>query len=272
MLIAPPWIPYAPGLCWQGLALNRVLMVRVRQPPEALWAMEETLRSGACAGVIAWVGTTATQRAGHSLLQRLHLLAGKQQAWAVLIRAARCRRERSPARLRLQLLCSIAGHAAARDLQEWLARRGDSHRRTPVLEQKVAYHCHGTFPESAGPYQTRELGALLPAAAYPAAGQPLPGTPAQLWLCLYLPQLPLEARATQTGSEGAAGDLRRGGTPDTHRHRECAGCCPGSAARHARQFSPGAGAGAGARDPQRAARNAPHWPGWPAGLASSRRP
>jgi hypothetical protein len=105
MLIAPPWIPYGPGLCWQGLALNRVLMVSVRQPLEALWAMEEALRSGACAGVIAWVGMTATHRAGHSLLQRLHLLAGKQQAWAVLIRAARCRRERSPARLRLQLLC-----------------------------------------------------------------------------------------------------------------------------------------------------------------------
>jgi len=104
MLIAPPWIPYAPGLYWQGLALNRVLMVSVRQPLEALWAMEEALRSGACAGVIAWPGTTAAHQAGHSLLQRLHLLAGKQQAWAVLIRAARCRGERSPARLRLQLL------------------------------------------------------------------------------------------------------------------------------------------------------------------------
>ena len=104
MLIAPPWIPYGPGLCWQGLALNRVLMVSVRQPLEALWAMEEALRSGACAGVITWLGTTAAYRVGHSLLQRLHLLAGKQQAWAVLIRAARCRGERSPARLRLQLL------------------------------------------------------------------------------------------------------------------------------------------------------------------------
>lgn len=106
ILIAPPRVPYAPGLCWQGLALNRVLMVRVRQPPEALWAMEEALRSGACAGVIAWAGTTAIQRVGRSLLQRLHLLAGKQHAWAVLIRAAQFRRERSPARLRLELLLS----------------------------------------------------------------------------------------------------------------------------------------------------------------------
>jgi hypothetical protein len=65
--------------------------------------MEETLRSGICAGVIAWAGTTAIPQARHTQLQRLHLLAGKQQALAILIRAARCRRERSPARLRLQL-------------------------------------------------------------------------------------------------------------------------------------------------------------------------
>lgn len=103
MLIAPPWIPYAPGLYWQGLALDRVLTLRVRQPPEVFWAMDETLRSGACAGVIAWAGTAAIQGAARSLLQRLHLLAGKQQAWAVLIRAARFRRERSPARLRLEI-------------------------------------------------------------------------------------------------------------------------------------------------------------------------
>ena len=99
VLIAPPWIPYAPGLYWQGLTVNRVLVVRVRQPLEVLWAMEETLRSGATVGVIAWAGL-----AGRSLLQRLHLLAGQRQIWAVLVRAGRFRRERSPARLRLQLL------------------------------------------------------------------------------------------------------------------------------------------------------------------------
>lgn len=108
ILVAPPWIPYAPGLCWQGLTLNRVLMVRVRQPPEALWAAEEILRSGACAGVIAWVEAATAHRIGHTLLQRLHLLAGRQQAWVVLIRSARFRSERSPAPLRLQVCPSAA--------------------------------------------------------------------------------------------------------------------------------------------------------------------
>jgi hypothetical protein len=98
MLIAPPWIPYAPGLCWQGLALSRVLVTEARQPADVLWAMEAALGSGACAAVIAWAGA-----ASRIALQRLHLLACKRPVWSVLVRAARFRHERSPAMLRLQL-------------------------------------------------------------------------------------------------------------------------------------------------------------------------
>lgn len=98
MLIAPPWIPYAPGLCWQGLALSRVLVADVQKGADVLWAMEAALGSGACAGVIAWAGA-----ASRIALQRLHLLAGKRPVWSVLVRAARFRHERSPAMLRLQL-------------------------------------------------------------------------------------------------------------------------------------------------------------------------
>ena len=109
MLIAPPWIPYAPGLCWQGLALSRVLVIDVRQTADTLWAMEAALGSGACAGVIAWAGT-----AGRVALQRLHLLAGKRPVWSVLIRAARFRRDRSPAMLRIQLHLQSGAQTAVR--------------------------------------------------------------------------------------------------------------------------------------------------------------
>jgi hypothetical protein len=98
MLIAPPWIPYAPGLCWQGLAPSRVLVTDVRQAADVLWAMEAALGSGSCAGIIAWAGV-----ASRVALQRLHLLAGKRPVWSVLVRAARFRYERSPAMLRIQL-------------------------------------------------------------------------------------------------------------------------------------------------------------------------
>lgn len=98
MLIAPPWIPYAPGLCWHGLALSRVLVTEVRQAADVLWAMEAALGSGACAAVVAWAGA-----ASRVALQRLHLLAGRRPVWSVLVRAARFRQERSPAMLRVQL-------------------------------------------------------------------------------------------------------------------------------------------------------------------------
>ena len=54
------------------------------------------------------------------------------------------------------------------------------------------------------------MGALLPAAADQASGpapQPLPETPTQLWLCLYLPQLPLEARAAQDSAQYSAQEV-----------------------------------------------------------------
>lgn len=98
MLIAPPWIPYAPGLCWQGLALSRLLVTDVCRAADVLWATEAALGSGSCAAVIAWAGV-----ASRIALQRLHLLAVKRPVWSVLVRPARCRRDRSPAMLRLQL-------------------------------------------------------------------------------------------------------------------------------------------------------------------------
>jgi hypothetical protein len=103
MFIAPPWIPYAPGLARFGLAVERLLLVEPRPTVEVLWAMEEGLRSGTCASVIAWFDPASADRLRRSSLQRLHLLASRQSTLAVLVRGSHCRAERSPARLRLQL-------------------------------------------------------------------------------------------------------------------------------------------------------------------------
>lgn len=127
MFIAPPRIPYAPGLARQGLVPGRVLAVRISQPAAALWAMGEALGSGACAGVITWAGS-----AGGTALRRLHLLAGRRQAWAVLVRAARFRRERSPARLRLSLQ-----QRAPRHLQLEIFRNAWLPPATVLLEQQT---------------------------------------------------------------------------------------------------------------------------------------
>ncbi|QGM96938.1 ImuA family protein [Methylocystis parvus] len=46
-------LPYGRGLAGAGLDLSRFALVRARRPRETLWAMEEALRSPACAAVVA---------------------------------------------------------------------------------------------------------------------------------------------------------------------------------------------------------------------------
>jgi hypothetical protein len=103
MLIAPPYIPYAPAITRQGMNISRLLLVRCRRPADVLWTMEQALRSGACAAVLAW--SDGSDEFGHSL-RRLQLAAEegsaeKQGCWAVLFRPSRFSRHRSPAALRI---------------------------------------------------------------------------------------------------------------------------------------------------------------------------
>src|SRR5579871_1445715 len=51
--VAPPLEPFAPSLAVQGVVLERVLVVRGTD--EAPWAFEQSLGSGACDIVMAWV-------------------------------------------------------------------------------------------------------------------------------------------------------------------------------------------------------------------------
>jgi protein ImuA len=46
-------LPYGRGLAQAGLDLSRFALIRARRPRETLWAMEEALKSPACAAVVA---------------------------------------------------------------------------------------------------------------------------------------------------------------------------------------------------------------------------
>ncbi len=103
VLIAPPYIPYAPAFARHGLNLSRVLVVHCRRQAEVLWSVEQALHSGTCAAVLAWSGN-ADERA----LRRLQLAAEATRnaadgCWLVLFRAPCFRRQRSPAALRVHL-------------------------------------------------------------------------------------------------------------------------------------------------------------------------
>ena len=54
--IAPPFVPYAPALQQHGVNIDRLLMIHPTSGNKnRLWAIEQAVRSGASAGVLAWV-------------------------------------------------------------------------------------------------------------------------------------------------------------------------------------------------------------------------
>jgi protein ImuA len=97
--VAPPFIPYAPALQQYGVDTGCLLMIHpARGHKSCLWAIEQTVRSGSSAGVLAWVAV-----ADDVILRRLQLAAEDQVCWTVLFRPHEARRQRSPAALRIML-------------------------------------------------------------------------------------------------------------------------------------------------------------------------
>lgn len=143
MLIAPPYLPYAPALAQHGLELSGVLLVRCRDDGDTLWAMEQALRSATCAAVLGWVAGDTDPRA----LRRLQLAAAESGpacsdacgdayadtggVLAVLCRPARCARERSAAALRMRLRPAAGGCPA-----QGLAALGAAALRLEVLKRR----------------------------------------------------------------------------------------------------------------------------------------
>lgn len=96
--VAPPFIPYAPALVNSGVDVSRMLLVHPASSDDALWAVEQALRSGTCAAVLAWI-----RQANECHLRRLQLAAETGNSWGVLFRSSLALRQASPAALRLKL-------------------------------------------------------------------------------------------------------------------------------------------------------------------------
>lgn len=54
VLVAPPYLPFAPAWRQAGVALDQLQVVRAGTPRDALWATEQCLRSGSCGAVLCW--------------------------------------------------------------------------------------------------------------------------------------------------------------------------------------------------------------------------
>ena len=102
--VRPPYVPYGPALAQAGVQPEQVLWVAPESPAEALWAMEQALRSGACAAVFGWA-----HPADDHALRRLKLAAAQGGALGVLFRPLAQVAVASPASLRLVLHPRPAG-------------------------------------------------------------------------------------------------------------------------------------------------------------------
>jgi hypothetical protein len=97
--VAPPLQPFAPALAQCGVALERVLVVQAEKEAggkSALWAFEQTLRSGACDIALAWLHGAQPRQ-----IRRLHLAAQRGATLGVLFRPKEAARDSSPAALRV---------------------------------------------------------------------------------------------------------------------------------------------------------------------------
>lgn len=97
VLVAPPYAPCVAGWQQHGVDLRRVEMVAAGDA-EVPWAMEQCLRSGSCAAVLAW-----PRQVDDRALRRLQVAADGGRALAFAFRDRKHLSNASPAALRLEL-------------------------------------------------------------------------------------------------------------------------------------------------------------------------
>ena len=88
VMIAPPYLPYAPALAAQGVKLSRLMLIRPKTLVEQLWACEQALQSENCGTVMLWLDQTHA-RIPENALRRLQLTAERRDVLAMLFRASR---------------------------------------------------------------------------------------------------------------------------------------------------------------------------------------
>ena len=96
VVIAPPYIPYAPAWQAAGVDLSQLEIVHA-SPRDALWAFEQCLRSGACAAVLGW-----PQQADAQSLRRLQVAADSGDCLGFAFRDRKHVANASPAALRME--------------------------------------------------------------------------------------------------------------------------------------------------------------------------
>ena len=103
--LSPPHIPYAPALAALGIDVRKVLLVHPRQHRDALWALEQALRSGTCSAALAWLDE---RKLKGPEIRKLKLAANEGKTFAMLFRPESASANASTAELRIRLRSSAS--------------------------------------------------------------------------------------------------------------------------------------------------------------------
>ena len=123
--VNPPHLPYAPALAQAGIPLNRCVVVNPVDREGALWAAEQSLKSGACGAVMLWMEAQRKSRGeDYACLRRLQMAAEAGRAMAVLFRSTFAEKLSSPSHLRVVLAT-----------QRWRAQRAHSQAAGPAAQR-----------------------------------------------------------------------------------------------------------------------------------------
>lgn len=127
--ISPPALLNPTALQVGGVDLRYSLMVRSRKPEQSLWAAEQAMRSGVCAGVVLW-----PRQPDPRSVRRLQLAAEAGRCWGVLLRPAPEAALASPAATRLLVRATSDGT----HIDILKARGGIPHARSVDLPVSAA--------------------------------------------------------------------------------------------------------------------------------------
>lgn len=95
--IAPPFVPYAPGLLSQGLAIEQVVVIPVdKVATSTAWTMEKILKTQSCGVAMSW-----PKRIQDKTIRRLQLAAETGNSLGFLFRTVETKSSAAAMRIRI---------------------------------------------------------------------------------------------------------------------------------------------------------------------------
>lgn len=124
ILLAPPYLVFAPALAQLGIDIRQILLVQSEKPADRLWAVEQVLKSASFGALLCWLPQARPEH-----LRRLQLAANGGDGLSFVFRPASAQMESSPAPLRLLCGAGPAGKISV----EVIKRRGPAASAPIVL-------------------------------------------------------------------------------------------------------------------------------------------